>query len=309
MTTDDACSRSGCDKPVKARGLCATDYAYAWKHGTLPPKTVRTCQIADAECAGGYMGQGLCVRHYSRYYLRGTPKLTAPQRKLPPEERFRFYVSQEPCACGECDGCLRWEGGKNGAGYGMFYLNGSKVLAHRYAWELESGEPIPAEYQVDHVRKRGCRHRDCVKYAHLEPVPLAENLRRAQVGDRAQNGEKIRAFWAKYGAERFWAKTDQSSGPEAHWLWLGFIDKWGHAKTWWQGGTRMAKDIAWVLANGDIPDGEVPVQKCGRTDCVNPAHLKLISRAEAAARKAALARAGKARKQAAAREHPVSTSD
>lgn len=244
------------------------------------------------------MGRGLCARHYSRYYLRGTTKLTAPQRALPPAERFRFYVNWEPCDCGECDGCLRWQGGKNSGGYGLFYVNGEKVAAHRFAYEM-SGEAIPEHYQIDHVRERGCRHRDCVKREHLEPVSLQENLRRAQIGRRKENGTKVRAFFAQNAAERFWAKTVQSGGQDAHWPWLGFTDRHGNAKVWWQGSTHMAREIAWLLANGPLPEGQIPQQTCGRSDCMNPGHMVLVDRKADQARRAALARAGKA-----ARRHP-----
>lgn len=292
----ETCSRPGCDRPVKARTLCEKDYMYAYRHGTLPPKAPAPEGCSVPGCPRPHEARGLCQLHYLRFYVRGTTELTTPQRALPPEERFRFYVSSEPCECGH--GCLLWTGGKSGQGYGMFYINGGKVLAHRHAYELDVG-PIPDEYQVDHVRARGCRHRECVNIAHLEPVPLAVNVARAQIGRRAGNGERIKALWAEHGAERFWAKTDQSGGPEAHWLWQAFTDQDGHAKTWWQGRTHMAREIAWMLENGPVPDDQIPEQSCGRTDCVNPAHIVLISRAEAVARKAARARAGKA----AAREH------
>lgn len=288
----DTCAKAGCNRPVKARGLCEKDYMYGYRHGTLPPRAPAPEGCSVTGCEGSHMAHGLCQRHYLRYYVRGTIELTAPQRRMPPEERFRFYVSQEPCSCGECSGCLRWTGGKNGAGYGMFYYAGGKVLAHRFAYELDVG-PIPPLHQVDHVRDRGCRHRDCVKTSHLEPVSLEENLKRAQIGKRAQNGERVRAFFAEHAAERFWAKADKSNGPAAHWLWLAFTDKWGNAKVWWQGSTHLAREVAWILVNGQVPAGKIPKQSCGRTDCVNPAHLALENLTENRARRAAAARAGK----------------
>jgi hypothetical protein len=293
---DDTCSKPGCGKPVKSRGLCATHYAYAWRHREMPPKTrisPEGCSVGD--CPEPHEARGLCSRHYHRYYERGTVQLTAPQRQLAPEERFWFYVGTEPCECGH--GCLLWKGGVTGQGYGSFYVNGERVLAHRYAYTISIGE-IPEHHQVDHVRKRGCRHRLCVNKAHLEAVSLAENVRRAQVGGRAQNGEKARAFFAAHRVARFWVKTDQSGGLDAHWPWLAFVSKDGSAKAWWDGGTRMAREIAWLLTNGEIPDGQIPQQECGRGDCMNPAHMKLVSRAADQARRAALAREGKRRRAA-----------
>jgi hypothetical protein len=289
----DTCTKSGCDRPVKARDLCATDYAYAYRHGTLPPKAPAPEGCSVDGCPGPHEARGLCQKHYFRFYVRGTTELTEPQRALPPKERFRFYVSDEPCACGH--GCLLWKGGKS-QGYGMFYFEGKKVLAHRYAYELDV-EPIPEHHQVDHVRARGCRHRACVNTAHLEPVSLEENLRRAPAGKRAQNGEKVRAYFVVHAAERFWAKADKSGGLDAHWLWQAFIDQHGDAKTWWQGGTHMAREVAWILGKGPVPEGMIPKQECGRGDCVNPGHMILVNRKADLGRRAALARAEKLRRR------------
>lgn len=293
----DTCDRTGCDQPVKARGLCATHYTYAWRHKTLPPKAPAPEGCSVPECNGKHEARGLCQTHYLRFYVRGTTGLTEPQRALPPEERFRFYVSKDPCECGH--GCLLWTGGKIKQGYGAFYVNGKKVMAHRYVYEIEVG-PIPPLHLLDHVRERGCRHRDCVNTEHLEPVSMDENVRRGAVFDRSRSRDKVRAMFAEYATERFWAKADRSGGPDAHWLWQAFIDQDGHAKAWWQRRTHMAREVAWSLANGPVPDGKVPKQACGRTDCVNPAHLELADQKAEYARRAAKARAAKA----AAHAHP-----
>lgn len=73
-------------------------------------------------------------------------------------------------------GCLRWQGPRDPEGYGRIF-GGS--LAHREAWERANG-PIPEGLTIDHVAARGCRWRDCVLVAHLEPVTRAENIRRGR---------------------------------------------------------------------------------------------------------------------------------
>ena len=56
-----------------------------------------------------------------------------------------------------------WNGyGKSGQGW-----------THRLAWEIENG-PIPEGMTIDHL----CRTRLCGRPSHLEPITLAENLRR-----------------------------------------------------------------------------------------------------------------------------------
>lgn len=72
--------------------------------------------------------------------------------------------------------CWEWTGATV-HGYGAMQLGRrgeGKVYAHRVSWELANG-PIPEGLHIDHL----CRNRRCVRPAHLEPVTLAENNRRA----------------------------------------------------------------------------------------------------------------------------------
>ncbi len=87
----------------------------------------------------------------------------------------RFWEKVQPVM-----GCWIWTACRNDAGYGVILI-GSKVkgcerratLAHRWAYESLAG-PIPEGLCIDHL----CRVRCCVNPAHMEPVTLAENLRR-----------------------------------------------------------------------------------------------------------------------------------
>lgn len=72
------------------------------------------------------------------------------------------------------DGCWHWTGPLFSNGYGAFWSGKRNVRAHRAMYELLIGE-IPAGLALDHF----CRVRHCVNPAHLEPVTLAENNRRA----------------------------------------------------------------------------------------------------------------------------------
>src|SRR5258707_2424827 len=84
------------------------------------------------------------------------------------------------------DACVRWPGRHDRQGYGWIASQVSH-LAHRYIWILLFREPALPE--LDHVRKRGCRFRDCCNPAHLEPVTTAENARRrAEAAETCSNG-------------------------------------------------------------------------------------------------------------------------
>lgn len=73
------------------------------------------------------------------------------------------------------DGCWLWEGATTKCGYGTTTVDYRTVYAHRWAYEALVG-PIPEGMQLDHL----CRVRNCVRPDHLEPVTLAENVRRGR---------------------------------------------------------------------------------------------------------------------------------
>lgn len=83
-----------------------------------------------------------------------------------PTQRFLAKVEKTPT-------CWLWHGGKSTDGYGRFSLNGRKVQAHRYSYEMHI-DPIPEDMQLDHL----CRVRHCVRPKHLEPVTPQENILR-----------------------------------------------------------------------------------------------------------------------------------
>lgn len=66
---------------------------------------------------------------------------------------------------------MRWQGPKIARDYGAF---GGSEYAHREAYRRAYG-PIPEGCEVDHVKARGCRYKDCVEPTHLEAVPHREN--------------------------------------------------------------------------------------------------------------------------------------
>lgn len=99
----------------------------------------------------------------------------------------RLLAQSEPADDGS--GCLRWTGHRNPDGYGRMRVNGPTRSVHVLSHELWIG-PIPEGYHVDHVRARGCRHRDCISPAHLEAVTPGENAYRAR-RDTCQRGHAL----------------------------------------------------------------------------------------------------------------------
>jgi hypothetical protein len=74
-------------------------------------------------------------------------------------------------------GCWRRPVGISAKGYSQFWFGGKLQAAHRVSHILFVG-PIPDGHEVDHVKARGCRFKDCIRPSHLEAVTGRENTLR-----------------------------------------------------------------------------------------------------------------------------------
>lgn len=111
----------------------------------------------------------------------------------------------------------------------------------------------------------------------LGPIPRGHNYSTKKYCSRAHYwlGERAK------GPERFWAKVDKSAGDAGCWLYMGFR-KWdGYG---WLGrkaldgrssGYITAHRYAWILTNGEVPDGLHVLHQCDNPPCCNPAHMRL----------------------------------
>lgn len=85
-------------------------------------------------------------------------------------------------------------------------------------------------------------------------------------------------------AERFWAKVDRR-GPDECWPWTGGTNNHGHG--YFDLGSRKeplrttAHRVAYQLTYGPIPAGRgnIVARTCGNQACMNPAHLRVATKA------------------------------
>lgn len=79
--------------------------------------------------------------------------------------------------------CWEWWSDRNKWGYGKCWDSetGTHRQAHRVAWTIFTGTPIPEGLTVDHL----CMNKVCVNPAHMELVTRSENGRRGQEWQQA----------------------------------------------------------------------------------------------------------------------------
>lgn len=129
------------------------------------------------------------------------------RRPIPAEVRFwaKVEMSDDP------EHCWTWTGATTGHGYAKLGIAGKTVSAHRFSYELHYGA-IPEGLDIDHVKARGCRGRDCVNPRHLEAVTHRENILRGD-GPTAVFARKTHC---NHGHEFTAANTYLTPGNERH---------------------------------------------------------------------------------------------
>lgn len=102
-------------------------------------------------------------------------------RALSIDERFHERVASP-----DENGCMLWTHSTDSKGYGRLWYEGGRIGAHRLAWEIHHGIPVPEGMQVNHH----CDNPLCCNPAHLYVGSQADNMQDMADRDRSLKGEK-----------------------------------------------------------------------------------------------------------------------
>lgn len=198
-----------------------------------PSTLVEKKHCSKPECARPSRTRGMCVNHYQAWLW--SERRLAQSRKHPPrgsitaQERFRRYFRP-----GADSQCWEWQGARRQSGHGMFGINGSHVVASRFALEQAVG-PAPDGALACHR----CDNPPCVNPKHLYwgtrqdnaddavsrgRIPLGED--KAQSVLTEQQVIEIRERYAAGEPQKSIAQSYPVTVPTIRSIALG--DKWKH---------------------------------------------------------------------------------
>lgn len=127
------------------------------------------------------------------------------------------------------------------------------------------------------------KHKSCDKYqlgfkcGNSRCVNPNHAFLAGKLTNKQSQAGKLRPKPLFHQASKFWANVKIT---ETCWLWTGTIQANGYGLIRLQGKPRLAHAAAYKLFFGDIPQNTELHHTCQCRACVNPAHLKPVSRLE-----------------------------
>ncbi len=209
-------------------------------------------------------------------------------------------------------GCWNWAASLSRKGYGKFQTMNGCFDAHKVSFEIFMGL-VPRGTELHHI----CNNRRCVNPNHMNPLShhfncqwhLTRNQpiqclphRLGQFVPYPEHTEaESAAYWAMRDAKRLirnakltgrpakplidrWAAQVTRLGDSDCLIWMGQKEKAGYGRMccreFGRSHGQMAHRISYMLFVGDIPAGMTVDHICRNTSCVNPNHLRLMTRSD-----------------------------
>ncbi len=110
------------------------------------------------------------------------------EHQLPIQAKERFFAKTKPI---NQNGCIEWTACTD-KGYGVFYMNGTNILAHRFAYKLFHGQLS----KTDCVLHK-CDNPICINHEHLFLGSRDDNNK-----DRNNKGRQFHARGELQGAHK-----------------------------------------------------------------------------------------------------------
>lgn len=138
---------------------------------------------SEPECSRPRHARGFCANCYTRKKLAG--EFTDLHFRRGPNKPWTLEELLATTKPGP-NGCMEWTRNRQPAGYGKLTVRGRDVSAHRFAYELAYGAPLPG-LSVLHK----CDNPACINPAHLWLGTQGDNVRDAARKGRLYTGAGI----------------------------------------------------------------------------------------------------------------------